>query len=431
MFKRLLITLSLCVLTGSAIASSQPADVILVVHGSAITDTSRQEALETVIEATTEGLDGESRFGVFEFDEKSNQQSPLEPVRDGMRQKLLASLLLSSDRHDAKLNPATALEKAIYQLRIEGRSGSEKIIIMLGDGIERTDDETQYARLSQWLRQELSGEARQAGIKIFWLTLSESADYQVIQNITQKTGGQYFRAFGPEATRVAILSILSRVGMPANSDVLSTGAIDKQVASDNGALDEDGALLSQIKEHSGILIAGFGVLGVILLAVVFQVKRRSGTHPEEPKAGRRAEDRKVTLRDMSEFTAVKEYDITARRTYIGRLPREVTEHSCVIVIRDTSVGRNHASIEYRDNAYWAVDHGTVNGTYINDKRLHETQKLKSGDRIRFARFEFMFNIPASMAETKSPHADDTIPGKRADNITTKDDDRTIFRSRRH
>ena len=71
----------------------------------------------------------------------------------------------------------------------------------------------------------------------------------------------------------------------------------------------------------------------------------------------------------------------------------MTERSTVIVIRDATVGREHAVIEHHDNAYWISDTGTVNGTYVNERRLLEKQRLLNGDHIRFARFEFEIALP--------------------------------------
>lgn len=430
MLKRLLILSFLYVLANPVVASSDLADVILVVDGSAISNASHQESLEAAIKATADGLDENSRFGVFEFDANSSQQSPLEPVSGGLRQKLLASLLLSSNRQESKLNPASALEKAIYRLRTEGRNEADRIIVMLSDGIMQAGDATRDNSLSKWLKDELSVEARQAGIRIYWLTLSESADYQLIQSVTQKTDGRYFRAFTPSAARSSIQSILTYTG--TQTSVRSASADGAVSHAQPRVQDNDGDIQIALKDHAGIVIVGGAGLAIILMAVVFYSKRRKGAKAQEPKTGRRAEDKRVTLRDLSDFTAMAEYDITARRTYIGRLPREVTERSCVIVIRDSSVGRNHASIEYLDNAYWISDHGTVNGTYLNGMRLQDKQKLTSGDRIRFARFEFKINIPASMVvENRQRDQNKKSRDYAMDTITEHDDDRTVFRSRHH
>ena len=423
--KRLLTLLTpwLFVLCAPALAADHSADVVLVVHGSAISDTSRQQTLETVIETTAEGLGGNSRLGLFEFDADTHQQSPLESVSKGLGEKLLTSLLIASERKNGQLNPATALEKAIYQLRTEGRKHASRIVIMLSDGAMASGDKTQDGSLRQWMRDGLSSEAEAAGIRIYWLTLSEAADYQTIQHVAQKTGGKYFRAFTPASARAGVLSIFSSNAIPANTHAGGIGM-------SGSSQDIDGDWQSLLHKHGGMIAVGAGG-ALVLLIVAFAVRagRRRPAKAEAPMMGRRAEDKRVVLRDMSEFTAMAEYDITERRTYIGRLPREVTERSCVIVIRDTSVGRDHAGIEYRDNGYWLSDHGTVNGTYVNGKRLQGTRKLMAGDRIRFARFEFKIHIPAALAATYERRELDRRD--QGDTVTEHDDDRTVFRSHQH
>jgi predicted component of type VI protein secretion system len=150
-------------------------------------------------------------------------------------------------------------------------------------------------------------------------------------------------------------------------------------------------------------------------------KRRSKTrrsdYADNPQGS------KALLCDLSHFTSLSEYDITDKRTYIGRQPREVTERSCIIIIGDSSVGRNHAFIDCRDKQYWIRDMDTVNGTYINGERISGNRQLHHGDKIRFARFEFALTLP-SVEEISDPlghtyTATDTIP----------DDERTVFRSR--
>ena len=132
---------------------------------------------------------------------------------------------------------------------------------------------------------------------------------------------------------------------------------------------------------------------------------------------------KAKLRDLSHFTSLSEYDITDKRTYIGRQPREVTERSCIIIISDSSVGRNHAFIDCRNQQYWISDMDTVNGTYINGERISGSRLLHHGDKIRVARFEFALTLP------KTEHIADPLGHTCTATDTIPDDERTVFRSR--
>lgn len=61
---------------------------------------------------------------------------------------------------------------------------------------------------------------------------------------------------------------------------------------------------------------------------------------------------------------------------IGRDP------SCLIRVDDTRVSRTHASVEWRDSAWWVRDLGSVNGTWVGGARLGaEPHLLKSGENL--------------------------------------------------
>lgn len=61
-------------------------------------------------------------------------------------------------------------------------------------------------------------------------------------------------------------------------------------------------------------------------------------------------------------------------TDLGRSPE------ATIAIDDTSVSRIHARIECRDHAWWIVDTGSSNGTFVNAERIDQ-RRLQHGDRI--------------------------------------------------
>jgi two-component system, cell cycle response regulator len=53
-----------------------------------------------------------------------------------------------------------------------------------------------------------------------------------------------------------------------------------------------------------------------------------------------------------------------------------------IVLDGDSVSRRHCHIESRGDAWFAVDDGSTNGTYVNDDQISSAQKLENGDRIK-------------------------------------------------
>jgi pSer/pThr/pTyr-binding forkhead associated (FHA) protein len=60
--------------------------------------------------------------------------------------------------------------------------------------------------------------------------------------------------------------------------------------------------------------------------------------------------------------------------------------------------RRHAVLTVVDQMVWVEDLGSVNGTYINGKRLSAKSALKSGDKVRFDVEEFMFRTVVAVAD---------------------------------
>jgi two-component system, cell cycle response regulator len=53
-----------------------------------------------------------------------------------------------------------------------------------------------------------------------------------------------------------------------------------------------------------------------------------------------------------------------------------------IVLEGDSVSRRHAHLERRTGAWYVVDDGSTNGTYVNEEQISREQLLNNGDRIK-------------------------------------------------
>jgi hypothetical protein len=58
-----------------------------------------------------------------------------------------------------------------------------------------------------------------------------------------------------------------------------------------------------------------------------------------------------------------------------------------IVVTDEYLSANHAEIRIDDNAYEFIDHGSTNGSFVNDRRVSKEEVIDN-DRIRLGRTEF-------------------------------------------
>ncbi|MGH8608816.1 MAG: FHA domain-containing protein, partial [Gammaproteobacteria bacterium] len=112
----------------------------------------------------------------------------------------------------------------------------------------------------------------------------------------------------------------------------------------------------------------------------------SATHEALPKA---------FLHELSGTTCWKRHRFEKPLTWLGRIVMEPkAEDADHLVIDRATVGRRHAFIEYQQHDFWITDHGSINGTFVNGRRIHAKARLKDGDHIRLGDCEFKFEMPA-------------------------------------
>jgi hypothetical protein len=86
-------------------------------------------------------------------------------------------------------------------------------------------------------------------------------------------------------------------------------------------------------------------------------------------------------------------EVTEARSVVGR------DAAAAIVIQDRSVSRTHAVIERRGEAWFVLDQGSSNGTFVDGKRVPEAP-LRDGQELAFGRVPFRVEIEApEMAAT--------------------------------
>jgi hypothetical protein len=71
------------------------------------------------------------------------------------------------------------------------------------------------------------------------------------------------------------------------------------------------------------------------------------------------------------------------RTTIGRSPE------CDIFLDDVTVSRKHAVLLQRDDGYFIEDQGSLNGTFLNRKRI-ESGQLENGDELQIGKYKLTF-----------------------------------------
>ena len=179
----------------------QHQDIILVLDNSGSMQKNDPEFLTSqAVAEFIRDTDSHADLGIIVFDQAVKIAVPLINATEANKTRLTESLSLI-DYKGLYTNSPAAIERAIYELKNNARDDSLKYIIFLTDGIVDTGDPRTDIDKSRWLRQELAADAKDNGIKIFAVALTEEADFQLIQSLAQRTGADYFRAL--EATDLA------------------------------------------------------------------------------------------------------------------------------------------------------------------------------------------------------------------------------------
>ena len=72
------------------------------------------------------------------------------------------------------------------------------------------------------------------------------------------------------------------------------------------------------------------------------------------------------------------------RTTIGRSPE------CTIFLDDVTVSRRHAVLIQRDGEISIEDLGSLNGTFVNRRRIESETRLQSGDEVQIGKYRLSF-----------------------------------------
>ena len=109
-------------------------------------------------------------------------------------------------------------------------------------------------------------------------------------------------------------------------------------------------------------------------------RRSAATVIERPSAAATIIDRPgaglAELRAVTGAETGKTWKLPAGESKIGR---DVTN---LVSITDSKASREHVRIRFADGVYSAVDLGSTNGTFLNDRRLEGQTPLNDGDLLR-------------------------------------------------
>jgi len=357
----------------------------------------------TVVINFLEGLDEGVRVGMVIFDTDANLVQPLTGITTAeSAESFLDGLDMITYKGQFTNTPA-GVERAVYELKTNGRGQAEKVVILLTDGIVDTGNKDQDLESEKWLKETLTLECKRQGIRIFGIAFTEQADFRLMQTLAVTTEGEYFRAFTAEEVASVFQTINDIISKPATAEPMSppqTPVAEPPQAEEAAQPAAPVELAEDTDAPKGNTLFPVLLVIVILAALVlayFGFRRKKKTIMIKPdtqldmaplsKQNERSMDQ-AELIDTENIISTKSITLPLDRksVSIGRDP------SNDIVIPRESISSLHATIDYKNGYYYLEDLRSTNGTRLNDKSIKENNsvRLKSGDKIHFAIYEFRF-----------------------------------------
>lgn len=372
-------------------------DVILVLDNSGSMRKHDPEFLTRyVVTEFIKNLDDSYRVAIISFDEQIKILMPLTDISTSTKEEFLTSLE-GIDYKGLYTNSPAAMENAIYNMRNNARESARKIIIFMTDGIVDTGNVDRDLEKTKWLREYLAADAADADIRIIGIAFTENADFELIQSLAQKTNGEYYRVLSADDLPSVFGSLQLLINMPDEPEIIAEPEpkiIEKIRIIERAPVIEQVTPIMQPQiverpESTSSKLILF-ILPLLLLLVIVMVimlwRNKSADNIKETAP-------EAYLYDVQGVTGQKKISLGIKPTMLGRIAGRDHENLDYLVVPETTIGRNHALIQYKDFAYWLIDQGSINGTFINDKAILSATRLQHDDIIRLHNIQFMFIMP--------------------------------------
>ena len=380
------------------------------------------------------------RFGMVTFDDDAVLVEPLADITTpGTYAKFLGNL----DKINYKglfTNSPAGVERALYEFKTNSAQNARKVIILLTDGIVDTGNKTQDLESEKWLKEQLAGECKEMGIHIFSIAFADKADFRLLQILASKTDGAYFRVYtaedipdvfqmineiiiNPPQEVVFLEPVVEKIQQPEKPETNSAReafltepvaaygekSIQAPVTSAQSSLrpltdkkTSEAKLPTRKKapEKKLNLLSCISYIGVILILLIIfflvRAKRKKQRQRMYDPYKSAKKDPAPGYHPLSQAELIDvENTISTDSVSLVLNKKTVTigrDSSNDIMIPKEIISNLHATIEYQNGYYYLEDNRSTNGTSLNNKVIKDNlpARLKSGDTIHFAKFEFRF-----------------------------------------
>lgn len=347
------------------------------------------------------------RLGMVIFGKKATLVEPLVGITTPEDASRFLNSLDRINYQGKFTNTPAGVERAVYELKTDGRETARKVIILLTDGIVDTGDKASDLEREKWLGDELTQVCRGENIRIFGIAFTDNADFRLIQTLASKTKGEYFRAYSAKDIPGVFKKVYEKITVPpvkikpltpdTPTPAPASASVETSAQKPATGLESPDDSKTVRKEITLIplVVSGIAVLmGVIVLVITFKRKtkdRKTGvTNFDRPQNSLPPDHPvlKAELIDVNNIISGDSLSLVLNKISVS-IGRDTGNN---IVLPEDSISSLHATIEYKNGYFYLEDHRSTNGTSLNDVKLQENKpaRLKSGDKIHFAVYEFRF-----------------------------------------
>jgi hypothetical protein len=318
------------------------------------------------------------------------------------RQRIQA-VLQQFDYRGQEPDITAGIERALYELVSNGRGDAAKSIVLFGDGVNSAGNMAAYRDQVRWLRQSLVPAAVYNHVGVFSIALGAQTGSVMLQSLATNTGGAFYAPADAAGLASALQHISAELSqravalappLPPNLKLPAPSPVPNAAPQ---ALNFATPLTQQIPQPARMRWLWLVLVIAIMVAaagIYAAWNTRGSKRPHKPMISpvSQGDGPRAVLYDISNPNDIRRFELGERATLLGRVAGYDPEVQYILV-KEKTVGRCHAVIERRGHSFWIMDQGSINGTFVNNKRITADRALKHGDIIAIHRHEFEFMIP--------------------------------------